>query len=476
MKLQKLIFWTLAFWLVGTLCIAQSFKEVIVSSPGELENSLGDDWDKIDSIVVKGTINKADFKMLYKCSLLGELKVINLGQASVEGNKIPEYALFYPDIYFSYLPLERIILPENITEIEEYAFASMDIKKINLPASLKKLSDGAFWYCWKLESDPLIIPEGVTVIPQMCFFGCNKIRNIVFPQSLKTIEDFSFYYTPALEELNLPEGLDSIGWGAFQGSFGLKEVVLPETALHLGNKVFDKCYGLRKIKLPQGIMKIPSDFLNDCFEMETIDIPDRVTTIGTDAFEGCSGLSYVRFPKNLKIIESGAFRQNNISEIVFPSTLELVGRFAFNESKMLEKVYCPAQRPPSAEFDDPNINEGSDHAHPFVSEKEMTLYVPVGTGDLYRNADGWKSFDHIVEIENFPSSCGVTFATECKVSSSNREIRLNNPTGRSVNVRVYDMNGRMIRQESVMETGCFAVSPGIYLVRVGNKTERVLVR
>lgn len=475
MKRQKLIFSSLLLGLIVVTAYARPFKVVTVTSPGELESCLDDDWEQMDSVVVKGMINKADFRTLYNCALFGNLKVINLEMASVEGNIIPSFALYYPDICFSHLPLERIILPENVMEIGEYAFARMKIRKINLPASLKKLSDGVFKYNQWLEGDPFIVPEGITEIPQACFYGCKSIRKIIFPQSLKTIEAVSFYDT-RMEEMNLPEGLDSIGWEAFYGSENLKKVILPETALHLGEYAFGQNFSLTFIRFPQGLKKIPISFLNWCPALDTIDISDGVTIIGSEAFLNCENLSSVRFPKNLKTIESGAFRRNKITEIVFPPTLEFVGKGSFHDSEMLERVYCPAQTPPFAEFDNPDENEGSNHARPFISGKEMTLFVPVGTGDVYRNADGWKAFDHIVEIEEFPSSCGVTFAPECTVNAYAGTILVHNPTATPVDVRVYDSYGKMLRHERVSQTSGIAVEPGIYLVWAADRTYKVAVR
>ena len=41
-----------------------SFFDAHVSKYGELEQVLGDKWDKIDSLIVHGPINKADFKTI----------------------------------------------------------------------------------------------------------------------------------------------------------------------------------------------------------------------------------------------------------------------------------------------------------------------------------------------------------------------------------------------------------------------------
>ena len=71
-----------------------NFFDAHVSKYGELEQVLGDKWDKIDSLVVYGPINGADFTTMWKCSFEGKLTVLNLEHAQVENNKIPTRALY----------------------------------------------------------------------------------------------------------------------------------------------------------------------------------------------------------------------------------------------------------------------------------------------------------------------------------------------------------------------------------------------
>ena len=180
----------------------------------------------------------------------------------------------------------------------------------------------------------------------------------------------------------------------------------------------------------------------------------------------------MHFPRNLQRIGLDAFNQNSITEIVFPETIKFIGKGAFFDSYLLEKVYCPAQTPPFAQYDDRDKND----SWPFISLKKLTLYVPIGTSDLYRNADCWKDFDYIIETDNFPSSCGITFAPSCTVSISDGEIIINNPTDIPTRVSVYAVNGNLVRQEKVVGTFAITVSPGIYLVKAGRKTEKVVVK
>ena len=214
MKLNKYIFSLLCLLLMTSLSVAQSYKVITVPAPGELDNNLDDDWDEMDSIVVKGTINKADFRTLYNCARFGKLTVINLEYATIENNTIPEYALYYPDVTFDFLNIRRVILPDNVVEIGRFAFTNSRIQEINLPASLKKLSDGLLWRCEWFSANPLVIPEGITEIPNNCFSGCKAFKKLVLPQSLKKIGAWAFYDT-RMEEMNLPEGLENIREYAF---------------------------------------------------------------------------------------------------------------------------------------------------------------------------------------------------------------------------------------------------------------------
>ncbi len=97
-----------------------NFFDAHVSKYGELEQVLGEKWDKIDSLIVHGPINEADFTTMWKCSFEGKLTVLNLEHAQVENNKIPTRALYKADRQVIddprayqgvvYLPLRHIIL------------------------------------------------------------------------------------------------------------------------------------------------------------------------------------------------------------------------------------------------------------------------------------------------------------------------------------------------------------------------------
>jgi len=73
-----------------------TWKEVTTTRGGELAEILGDQKEEIDSLVINGPVNSADFETLFHSSLYGYLSAINLKGAELENNAVPAYA-FYRD-------------------------------------------------------------------------------------------------------------------------------------------------------------------------------------------------------------------------------------------------------------------------------------------------------------------------------------------------------------------------------------------
>ena len=283
-----------------------SFFDAHVSKYGELEQVLGDKWDKIDSLIVHGPINKADFKTIVRCARDGSMQIVNLQYAQIENNKIPDFGFVDRDrARLGYhLDIRRIILPDNITEFGEFAFYRLTLETINIPSSLRKLGDNCFDDDRWLSVNPLIIPEGVTEIPTQCFQFCYKLKKVVLPSTIKTIGILAFFDS-LVDDMNFPEGLDSIGYLSMHGA-RLTEVVLPKTIKKIGFEAFGSNSKLKRVVLPEGLTEIPEKFCCSCIELEQTVIPESVTKINKEAFEGCLKLK-TNLPPKLKWIGDGAF-------------------------------------------------------------------------------------------------------------------------------------------------------------------------
>ena len=440
------------------------FFDANVSKYGELEQVLGDKWDKIDSLVVHGPINGADFTTMWKCSFEGKLIVLNLEHAQVENNKIPTRALYKvekqavddPRAFQGviYLPLRRIILPESIQEIGDFAFSRMEIKQINIPKSLRKFGRSSFSNCHWLSTNPLVIPEGVTSIPPQCFINCQCFKELVLPSTLNTIKELAFYNT-RVEKVNFPEGLEHIKTAAFYGC-DLIEAILPGTLKELSDGTFSMCPKLKEIKIAEGITKIPFDFVSYCQSLEKVNIPKSVTVIEDDAFSTCS-----------------------LDSIVFPATIEYIGKGAFKDLKKLKKIYSMSPIPPVCYYD-PMVNFG-DESFGGSTPSDIPVYVPIGSGEKYREAFGWNYFTNIIETDKFPT--GIVLPKmgnneQCKVYGRDGKLFIEFPNTPASPVRysVYSIRGTMIEQGYLTASHTLQMpSRDTYIIYVGNAVYKILM-
>ena len=463
-----------------------NFFDVHVSKYGELEQVLGEKWDKIDSLIVHGPINEADFTTMWKCSFEGKLTVLNLEHAQVENNKIPTRALFKvdrqviddPRAYQGvvYLPIRHLILPEGIQEIGDFAFSRMKLEQINLPKSLRKLGPFSFSSCHWLSTDPLIIPDGITSIPPQCFINCQCFKKLVLPSTLKTIEGAAFYNT-RVEEANFPEGLEYIKGLAFEGS-DLKKAILPSTLKDLSEFTFSMCPKLQEIKIPEGVTKIPLGFASWCHLLEEVNIPKSVTVIEVDAFGSDVKLKPIDLPEGLKRIEQDALWYCAIDSIVFPASLEYLGGGSCANWKYIKKIYSLAPNPPYCAEDRANPSKGPFHGY---TPNDVPLYVPIGSGEKYRQAFGWNYFTNIIETDKFPTgivSPKMDNNEPCKVYGKDGKlfIELPNVPASPVRYSVYGIGGSMIEQGNLTKSYTLKMpSKGVYIVRVGNTTHKIFL-
>ena len=453
-----------------------SFFDAHVSKYGELEQVLGDKWDKIDSLIVHGPINKADFKTIVRCATDGSMQVVNLQYAQIENNKIPnsgfvDWGWQKPGYH---LGIRRIILPDNITEFGEFAFYGLTLETINIPSSLRKLGKNCFDENRWLSVNPLIIPEGVTEIPTQCFQFCYKLKKVVLPSTIKTIGIFAFFDS-SVDDMNFPEGLDSIGYLSMHGT-RLTEVVLPKTIRTIGYKTFASNFKLKKVVLPEGLTEIPDNLCSSCIELEKIVIPESVIKINTEAFSACLKLK-TNLPPKLKWIGDGAFSSCSLDSIVFPATMEYIGKEAFEDLEKLKKIYSMSPIPPVCYYD-PMVNFG-DESFGGSTPSDIPVYVPIGSGEKYREAFGWNYFTNIIETDKFPTgivSPKMSNNELCKVYGKGNElvIEIPNLLSSPIHYSIYSIEGTMIEQGNLIKSYTLRMpAKGVYIVRVGNTTHKI---
>lgn len=466
MKIKKLQF--AAFCLLGSLPLAQHlsaaenesnnkeiiYQDVTTGKVGTLAEVLGENIETVDSLVVRGQINEADFNTLWEGTYYHNLKVINLEYAEIENSTIPKYAFWHNDIQYNskeqtytYIGLKRIILPDNLKKIDDFAFyCAENLEKVNIPKlSPLGIGDCIFDGCVNLEFDNLIIPEGVKRVGGGSFSGCQKVKKVTLPSTLEII-GVSAFSGCGLTSVNLPEGV-VLQQGAFANS-GLIEVFLPASC-SLEDLVFAYNKNLKKFEMQEGRKGIPMRMLSNCPNLEEIYIPSTVTTIGIDAFRYCSSIKNIELPEGLKTISQGALDGlESLEEVVFYSDVKLDGDCCAHW-KSIKRIYSTSPEPPECvgqqEIYPQYTPFGDKNAEPGVSApRDTPVYVPIGSAEKYRTAKGWDYFTNFIETDEFPQN-GVV-GISAKTPKGDETIydiqgrKVNNP----LPGQIYIQNGKKI--------------------------------
>ncbi len=425
--------------------------DVTLSEAGELASAVGEKLLKMDSLVVRGPIDKTDFRTMWEAGIKGKLKGINLEHANPKDKAIPDTAFYhikeqtFPE---GLLPLyvDYITLPADLESIGESAFRCVAIKQLKLPPTLKSIGSEAFAHCGWVETECLEIPEGVEKIPYCCFRQCYGIQSFALPSTIKELAPLAFYNT-YMRSINLPEGLQKIGVEAFYVAGDLTEVTIPESCREIGEHAFGSCYSLTSIQLPSTLEKIPARFLENSYSLEEMTFPKGLKEIGEDAFKDCSGLIKINLPEGLEYIQPDAFLNcYSIKEAYFPSTLKSIQAGAAAKWQNVEKIYCAAAIPPQAlgTNGDPEMTPfGYYSASSSSTPRNTPLYVPEGSAERYRMQSGWTYFTDIRETDDFPSSVKMT--EEVKPKTDDIFYNLNGlPTANPTKGQIYIHNAQKV--------------------------------
>lgn len=395
---------------------------------GQIEGILKDNElaKQATTIAVTGPMDESDFKAIWNCvaSRKEHLDVLNLGNAQLKDHIVPDRALYdYSQFDTGYrLGIWKIILPDDIVKIGKAAFAFMRLREINIPSSLKELGSSVFMYDYWLNC-PIVFPEGLENIEPQTFNDCWSLSHSpVFPSTLKTIGGFAFANTN-FTELQFNKGLEHIGLAAFQGA-GMIEVTLPNWDVTYQEFAFEHCKA-EKVTFPDTMEEVPFGMFSNCYSLKQVTLPKNCRKIAKEAFDMCMELKEINFPETLEVIERRAITGCEMTEIVLPSNLRLLGPASLGIDG-LQNVYSQSVVPPVCEKDP----EGGWGPFGEGNYSATTLYVPVGTKELYRNQWGWDIFPNIVETDAFPST---------SVSS----VRLDNSDADDI---LYDLSGRRTAQ------------------------------
>lgn len=203
------------------------------------------------------------------------------------------------------------VIPDTVTEIANSAFLhSSTLKRVTIPASVKKMGGMAFGYCTNLFSATFqgSAPVGIQQA-NMTFSDCSKLQTIFYPADDPTWTDaakschgngYANWKPLGAAEVSGTCGGEGNGENV---QWSIQNDVLTISGAGAMQSYIDyySCWPRHKdyftsVVIENGVTTIGNSAFVDCPNIESVTIPRSVTDIGQGAFQICDALTDVYYP------------------------------------------------------------------------------------------------------------------------------------------------------------------------------------
>ena len=240
----------------------------------------------------------------------------------------------------------------EVEAIPNNFLSSTNIKKLNIPASVKTVGAKMCLECYQLTSYTIANNSVMTTIGKEAFNNCFYLESAELPDGLTKIDEHVFNYCKSLRNITIPNNITSIENWAFCGCSGMTEATISDGTpiTKFGLQSFRDCKSLRSINIPNTTEYIDTGAFVNCESMtaatiqNTSDSPSVLESIGGNSFARCKALKEMKFPKTLERIGDSAFNDCwALTSATFEndSVLDIIGDSAFENCTSLKNITIP---------------------------------------------------------------------------------------------------------------------------------------
>lgn len=336
----------------------------------------------------------------------------------------------------------------NVTSIDDYAFDyCQDMSSVEIPQTITTIGKRAFNRCDNLTN--ITIPNSVTSIREFAFSECYKLSVITIPASVTLIGDGVLAFCKSLEKINVADtnenfctvdgllytkNIDRLIVCPAQYTGDLK---IPDNVKTISSCALSSCMKLTSLEIPESVTGIGSEAFHNCTGLISITNNAKTTTIEIGTYYNCSSMKTIPIPEGVTTIKDLAFGYNlSLETLTFPASVTYIEGDAFDDCTAITDLYFQSHIPPTT----------TGLSLTYFSDK-ITLHVPVGTLQAYKNANEWNCFTNIVD--------------DIIVSSGVENVGLNN------NISAYNLQGLKVDADTPND-----LPAGIYIIN----NKKVLIK
>ena len=438
---------------------------------------------------------------------------------------IPESITYIGDsAFYRCRDLTSISIPERVTKIGNRAFYEcVSLPSITVPESVTSIGSEAFYGCDNLTH--IFIPEGVAMVGNPIGKEYPLIKSLIIRSDIEADVEFDFASADSLRVIEVPAGMLNVnrdGLGFTRPAFdsvtvtagtldykGFEFLTLCRSTLRyinlskaenteLPDEALAECYRADSIALPANLERVGYAAFRGCMALKSIDIPASVTEIDDNAFEDCRSITAINFggtegtqaqagraaapaaqselrrignwafynchqlqhlviPEGVTEIGDAAFYGcTYLEDLELPSTVTRIGDNCFALCSKLKQIRVRATEPPEIEaktFYDVN--------------REIPVYVPKDYIDDYREDPYWREFNLVGEEQG-----GTVGTDRAEISELYRMEDGRIVLTEEMPVSIYTVTGALIYSGTATEVALPA--PGVYLLRIGGETVKVV--
>ena len=402
------------------------------------------DNDAITSVILSNNVKEIGNYAFYGCDgidyILVTPSVEVIGKYAFASSKISvdlaeaDSLTVIKEGAFSGNITEKIILPDSVTTVGDYAFENSALSEIVVSdgSALSKIGKGAFV---GTTIEEIYLPESLTLVDDNAFKDVTTLTRVTLAGGDIALKiGNSAFNNTGIVNVSIPKNVNYIGEYAFGANQCLQNITVDKlnTSYTSLDGMLCDYYGTTLIQYPagrEGVVIIPKEItvltyasFKDARKITEVSFEEgsTVKTIGWQTFSGCTGLTMITVPDSVVSFDFYAFENcTSLTDVIIGENSGLSGVYegAFYGCTALSNIDLPT-----------SVVEISDYAFYnckslyFIPLGEVAELKLIGAYAFYgcENITSIPNYSKLLEIQDY--AFGKTGIKEYTVPASLKEI------------------------------------------------------